>query len=209
MTCVGPDGLIWAGARFSKCPVTVTVRGNISKATFLGTGKQYGNIKLQNFWNLHLEGEQNSFTGPLGNPQETDFRSGKSHPAPVHLYKKYKIEKHRPLLCQKMSDSSKQKRKQTSLFSMKCEFPVLTRKQKGKVFIVGSFLWLFRACQSIASSLRLISQTIKCLLTESGRTGNIWLSVIALGPLRCARSVRHNLDPNTFPFGPPTQSIST
>ena len=51
---------------------------------------------------------------------------------------------------------------------------------------------------------------IKCLLTEFGRAGreNIWLSVMTHGP-RCARSVRHDLEPNIFPSGPPTQSIST
>ena len=51
---------------------------------------------------------------------------------------------------------------------------------------------------------------IKCLLTELGRAGreNIWPSVMAHGP-RCARSVSHDLGPNIFPFGPPTQSIST
>ena len=50
----------------------------------------------------------------------------------------------------------------------------------------------------------------KCLLTELGRAGreNIWHSVMAHGP-RCARSVRHDLGPNIFPSGPPTQSIST
>ena len=51
---------------------------------------------------------------------------------------------------------------------------------------------------------------IKCLLTELGRAGreNIWPSVMGHGP-RCARSVRHDLGPNIFPSGPPTQSIST
>ena len=51
---------------------------------------------------------------------------------------------------------------------------------------------------------------IKCLLTELGRAGreNIWPLVMAHGP-RCARSVRHDLGPNIFPSGPPTQSIST
>ena len=51
---------------------------------------------------------------------------------------------------------------------------------------------------------------IKCLLTELGRAGreNIWLSVRTHGP-RCARSVRPVLEPNIFPSGPPTQSIST
>ena len=51
---------------------------------------------------------------------------------------------------------------------------------------------------------------IKCLLTELGRAGreNIWLSVRTYGP-RCARSVRPDLEPNIFPSGPPTQSIST
>ena len=51
---------------------------------------------------------------------------------------------------------------------------------------------------------------IKCLLTELGRAGreNIWLSVRTHGP-RCARSVRPDFEPNIFPSGPPTQSIST
>jgi len=51
---------------------------------------------------------------------------------------------------------------------------------------------------------------IKCLLTELGRAGreNIWLLVMAYGP-RCARSVRHDLEPNIFSSGPPTQPIST
>ena len=51
---------------------------------------------------------------------------------------------------------------------------------------------------------------IKCLLTELGRAEreNIWPSVMAHG-LRCARSVRHDLELNIFPSGPPTQSIST
>ena len=51
---------------------------------------------------------------------------------------------------------------------------------------------------------------IKCLLTELGRAGqeNIWPSVMVHEP-RCARSVRHDLGPNIFPTGPPTQSIST
>ena len=60
---------------------------------------------------------------------------------------------------------------------------------------------------------------IKCLLTELGRAGreNIWFLVMAYGPStarsvrgpRCARSVRHDLEPNIFPSGPPTQPIST
>ena len=51
---------------------------------------------------------------------------------------------------------------------------------------------------------------IKCLLTKLGRAGreNIWPLVMTHGP-RCARSVRHDLGPNIFPSGPPTQSIST
>ena len=52
---------------------------------------------------------------------------------------------------------------------------------------------------------------MKCLLTELGRAGweNIWPSVMAHVRPRCARSVRHDLGPNIFPSGPPTQSIST
>ena len=51
---------------------------------------------------------------------------------------------------------------------------------------------------------------IKCLLTELGRAGreNIWPSVMVHGRC-CARSVRHDLGPNIFSSGPPTQSIST
>ena len=51
---------------------------------------------------------------------------------------------------------------------------------------------------------------IKCLLTDLGRAGleNIWPLVMAHRP-RCARSVRHDLGPNIFPSGPPTQSIRT
>ena len=42
-----------------------------------------------------------------------------------------------------------------------------------------------------------------------GRAGreNIWLSVRTYGP-RCTRSVCPDLEPNIFPSGPPTQSIS-
>ena len=67
-----------------------------------------------------------------------------------------------------------------SRFSMKCEFPVLTRKNKGKVLIVESFLWLSRPRQFIAYFLSknkfsrfstLINHMIKCLLTELGRAG--------------------------------------
>ena len=41
---------------------------------------------------------------------------------------------------------------------------------------------------------------IKCLLTELGRAGR---------EISGARSVRHDLGPNIFPSGPPSQSIST
>ena len=72
-----------------------------------------------------------------------------------------------------MGDSSKQKWKPMSRFSMKCEFP------EGEVLIVESFLWLFRARRSIASYLRkkkskfptFESHKIKCLVTELGRAG--------------------------------------
>ena len=49
---------------------------------------------------------------------------------------------------------------------------------------------------------------IKCLLTELDRAGreNIWLLVMAYGP-RSARSIRHDLKPNTFKLGSPIQSI--
>ena len=51
---------------------------------------------------------------------------------------------------------------------------------------------------------------IKCLFTELGWAGteNIWHSVMVHGPC-CTRSVRHDLGPNIFPSGPPTQSMST
>ena len=63
------------------------------------------------------------------------------------------------------------------------------------------FLWL------ILSKLHILS-ACEYVLTEfrTGRTGKY----LALdhGP-RCARSVSHDLWPNIFPSGPPTQSIST
>ena len=51
---------------------------------------------------------------------------------------------------------------------------------------------------------------IKCLLTELdwAKRENIWPSVMAHRP-RCAQSIRHDVRPNIFPSGPPTQSIST
>ena len=51
---------------------------------------------------------------------------------------------------------------------------------------------------------------IKCLLTELGRARweNIWPKVMAHGP-HCDCSVPHDLGPNIFLSGPPTQSIST
>ena len=50
----------------------------------------------------------------------------------------------------------------------------------------------------------------KCLLTEWGRAGreNMWLSVRMHGP-RCIWFIHPDLEPNIFPSGPPTQSIST
>ena len=77
----------------------------------------------------------------------------------------------------KMSDSREYNWKQMTRFSMKCEFPVLTRKQERKVLIVESFLWLFRARRSIAGLyLRkkskcptLKSHTVKCVMAELGR----------------------------------------
>ena len=44
---------------------------------------------------------------------------------------------------------------------------------------------------------------IKCLMTECGQVGqeNLWLSV--------RTHVHPDLEPNIFPSGPPTQSIST
>ena len=50
-----------------------------------------------------------------------------------------------------------------------------------------------------------IGHMIKYLLTKLGRAGweNIWLSVMAHGP-HCARSVRHDREPNIFPSSPPT-----
>ena len=83
---------------------------------------------------------------------------------------------------------------------------------------ITSYHWLFkmrakRAAASVSTKERqkkCSGHMIKCLLTELGRAGreNIWLSVRTHGP-RCARSVRPDLEPNIFPSGPPTQSIST
>ena len=57
---------------------------------------------------------------------------------------------------------------------------------------------------------------IKCLLTELGwsRQENIWHSVMVHRPccarsVCCARSISHDLRPNIFLSGPPSQSIST
>ena len=61
-------------------------------------------------------------------------------PGPRALGQKILNEKHCPPLWSKMSDSREYKWKQMQPFSMKCEIPVLTRKQKGKVSIVESFL---------------------------------------------------------------------
>ena len=51
---------------------------------------------------------------------------------------------------------------------------------------------------------------IKCLLTEFGGASgeNIKLRVMKKAP-RCARSVGHDPEPNIFPSGPTTQTIST
>ena len=48
---------------------------------------------------------------------------------------------------------------------------------------------------------------IKATHKWSGKTGNIWTSVMVHGP-RFARYVCHDLEPNIFPSGPPTQSTS-
>ena len=67
-------------------------------------------------------------------------------------------------------------------FPMKCEFPVLTRKQKGKVLIVEVFVLVFvviprapvyrvvfKKKKSKFPTLK--SHTIKCVMTELGRAG--------------------------------------
>ena len=61
------------------------------------------------------------------------------------------------------------------------------------------------ACSNFKQICLQIGRMIKYLLTKLGRAKweNISLSVMAHGP-RCARSVRHDLEPNIFPSGPPT-----
>ena len=51
---------------------------------------------------------------------------------------------------------------------------------------------------------------IKCLLIEFGGASgeNIKLGVMKKAP-RCARSVGHDPEPNIYPSGPTTQTIST
>lgn len=104
---------------------------------------------------------------------------------------------------------------------MNCDFLVLTRKNKGIVFIVKSFYvvfpctpfysipfkwqqtsWIF---QNLFSSLM-----IKYLLTKLGqaRWENILLSFMKYGSCYIW-SVCHNHEPNIFPSSTPTQSIST
>ena len=70
--------------------------------------------------------------------------------------------------------------------------------------------WTFRIFLPEKKKEKRGGHMIKCLLTELGRAGreNIWPFVMAHRP-RCARSVSHDLGPNIFPCGPPTQSIST
>ena len=78
-----------------------------------------------------------------------------------------------------MSDNREYKWKQMPRFSMKCEFPVLTQKQKGKsincriVFVVipraPVYRIVFTKKYSKFSTLK--SHTIKCVTAELGRAG--------------------------------------
>ena len=67
---------------------------------------------------------------------------------------------------------------------------------------------MIKPSESLIDSFKL-DITIKHLLTELGRSGqeSVWLSVMAHRP-HWARSVRLDLEPKIFPFGPPSQSIN-
>ena len=113
-------------------------------------------------------------------------------------------------LLQKLKEKEGKSKKSRG-FSMSCGLVVLTRKNRGKLSVVESFLLpaSARLSRHIKSETKfskfsiVISHMIKYLSTTSGRAEleNIWLSVIAHGP-RCAWSVRHEIEPTFFPSGP-------
>lgn len=109
-------------------------------------------------------------------------RSGKSRPVLVHLYGFVAKEKKKEALfasVAKMSDSSKQQWENKTRFSMNCEFLVLTRKNKGKLFIVESQFWFSRASLfKLEQTFSNLSKRSQCSDVEmlidwvrSGRTG--------------------------------------
>ena len=113
-------------------------------------------------------------------------------------------------LLQKLKEKEGKSKKSRG-FSMSCGLVVLTRKNRGKLYIVESFLLpaSARLSRHIKSETKfskfsiVIDHMIKYLSTTSGwaERENIWLSVMAHGP-RCAWSVRHEIEPTFFPSGP-------
>ena len=113
-------------------------------------------------------------------------------------------------LLQKLKEKEGKSKKSRG-FSMSCGLVVLTRKNRGKLSIVESFLLpaSARLSRHIKSETKfskfsiVIGHTMKYSSAMSGRAEreNIWLSVMAHGP-RCAWSVRHEIEPTFFPSGP-------
>ena len=87
---------------------------------------------------------------------------------------------------------------------LRCEFLVLTRKTK-EYFDCRIYCVLFLGWDKFSTLSTFSVHRVKCLLTKCGRAGwenIIWLSIMKYGPC-CARSVRQDLEPNIFSFGPP------
>ena len=143
-------------------------------------------------------------------------RSGKSRPALVHLGKKIlKWKALSPFLAKNEWQQKVQLETNATFFD---EMWVSCSRTERKsincriVFVVipraPVYRVVFKKKKFEISNTKNSYDKMRNDCVRSGWMGNIWLSVMALGPLCCARSVRHDLEPNIFPSGPPTQSIS-
>ena len=120
------------------------------------------------------------------------------------------------LLSPKMSESSKKKNKISHVFRLRASCS--NSKQLTNCFHCRFFLWFSSTRQSIASHIshnnffeffkKLTQCSYEKMLIDcvGGPDGKIiiWLSFMTHRPC-----VRHDLEPSIFPFGPPTQSITT